>query len=376
MHVRAKHTHIELVINTSSVDGVLEQTENLLPRWRLSPAGIDEATEDLFSCLEITVGEFVVLDPTLRYELTSLLNEGMEPRKKEHQGQFGLILRLARSRNYLLEGSLQVVANTRRSLIGDFQTGLEQNGGELDMRLRSQPKSELLLRLEHLELLLEDREPRSDQVEVLEADPLSLNGSLLDGFNSSLVSTTTHSDFVESVSADSSFSELLKFCTRIRSRRDDKEDGVSASGLIGVQVLEGERSWLNVLVTKGFLDEEGHSGLKSVRSQHLNQQATLEGSKIVYDLAGEFLFRGLGLSEASPDVVVIKGKSRHDLAESVAVHAEHLNSIDRSPLGQLHSGIRAGTDASREELPLILLEHLRVDSLDEVHRVSQSISLE
>jgi len=155
----------------------------------------------------------------------------------------------------LLEGSLQVVANTRRSLIGNLQTGLEQDGGELYMGLGSQPKSKLLLRLEHLKLLLKDREPRSDQVKVLKADPLSLNGSLLDGFNSSLVSATTHSDFMESISADSSFSELLELSTRIRSRRDDKEHRVSASSLIGVEVLKSERRWLNVLVAKGLLDE-------------------------------------------------------------------------------------------------------------------------
>lgn len=108
----------------------------------------------------------------------------------------------------------------------------------------------------------------------------------------------------------------------------------------------------------------------------MNEEASLERSKVLSDLAWELLFRGLGLSKGSPDVIVIKGKRRHDLAEGVAVHAKHLNSIDRSPLRQLHSGVRASTDASLEELPLILLEHLGVDSLDEVHRVSQSISLE
>lgn len=51
LHVRAQDTHIELIINTSSIDSVLKETKDLLPGWGLSPLGIDKATEDLLSSL-------------------------------------------------------------------------------------------------------------------------------------------------------------------------------------------------------------------------------------------------------------------------------------------------------------------------------------
>jgi hypothetical protein len=50
----------------------------------LSSLGVNKTTEDLLSSFEITIGELVVLDPTLRDELTSLLDESMEPGKQKH----------------------------------------------------------------------------------------------------------------------------------------------------------------------------------------------------------------------------------------------------------------------------------------------------
>jgi hypothetical protein len=130
------------------------------------------------------------------------------------------------------------------------------------------------------------------------------------------------------------------------------------------------------LVTESFLDEESHCGLKSVRSEYLNQKATLEGRKVVHHLRGEFLLRSLGLPKLSPYVVAVKGESRNELAESVAVHAKHLSSVNGCPLRQPHVGVRACADTSREELPFVLLEHFKVHSLDEMHTVCKSISLE
>jgi len=207
-----------LVVHTSSIDGILEEPEDLLPGWNLSSLGVDEAAENLLSSFQISIGELVVLDPTLRNELASLLDQSVEPREQEHQRQLVLVLRRGRGRNHLLEGSLQVIADTRGSLVSNLQTGLEQNGGELNVRLRSQPESELFVRLEHLEFFLEHRKPRRNQVKVLETDPFSFKSRLLDGLDRRLVGATTHSNFVESVSADSGFSELLQFSTRIRSR--------------------------------------------------------------------------------------------------------------------------------------------------------------
>jgi len=107
-------------------------------------------------------------------------------------------------------------------------------------------------------------------MKVLKADPFTLESCLFDRFNSSLVGTTAHSDLMESISAYGGLSKLLQFCTRVRSRRDDKEYGVGTSSLAGVQVLECERSRLDVLITESLFNEQGHSGLKSIRSEYLD----------------------------------------------------------------------------------------------------------
>lgn len=59
-------------------------------------------------------------------------------------------------------------------------------------------------------------------MKILKTDPFTFESCLFDGFNRSLVGTTTHSDLMEPISADGSFSEFLQFCTGIGSRRDDE----------------------------------------------------------------------------------------------------------------------------------------------------------
>lgn len=84
------------------------------------------------------------------------------------------------------------------------------------MRLRCQPESESLVRLQHLELLLKDREPGSDEMKVLEADPLALLGGLLDLLNCNLILATTHGNSMEASSSNNLVSKFLKLSTWIR----------------------------------------------------------------------------------------------------------------------------------------------------------------
>ena len=85
------------------------------------------------------------------------------------------------------------------------------------MRLRCQPKSESLVWLQHFELFFEDWEPGSDEMKVLEADPLTLLGGLLDLLNGNLILTTTHGNSMETSSSNNLVSEFLKLSTWIRS---------------------------------------------------------------------------------------------------------------------------------------------------------------
>ena len=92
------------------------------------------------------------------------------------------------------------------------------------MRLRCQPESESLVWLQHLELLLKDWEPGSDEMKVLEADPLTLLGGLLDLLNGNLILATAHGDCMEASSSNYLVSEFFKLSTWIRSSRYDEQD--------------------------------------------------------------------------------------------------------------------------------------------------------
>ena len=77
------------------------------------------------------------------------------------------------------------------------------------MRLRSQPNSESLVWLQHLEFFFEDWEPGSDKMKVLEADPLTLLGGLLDLLNGNLILTPTHGNSMETSSSNNLVSKFL-----------------------------------------------------------------------------------------------------------------------------------------------------------------------
>jgi hypothetical protein len=122
MHVGPQYSQIIFIVNSASINCILKDTINFLP---LNTSGISvilEVQDDSFSCFEITIREFVVFGPALRDISSSFLNESVEPRKDEEKlglGQFQfLVLRWC----HILECTHQVVADTWRSLIGDFQT--------------------------------------------------------------------------------------------------------------------------------------------------------------------------------------------------------------------------------------------------------------
>jgi hypothetical protein len=122
MHVGPQYSQIVFIVNSASINCILKDTINFLP---LNTSGISvilEVQDDSFSCFEITIREFVVFCPALWDIGSSFLYESVEPRKDEEKlslGQFQfLVLRWC----HILECAHQVVADTWRSLIGDFQT--------------------------------------------------------------------------------------------------------------------------------------------------------------------------------------------------------------------------------------------------------------
>jgi hypothetical protein len=122
MHVGSQYSQIVFIVNSSSVNGILKDTINLLPLDTSSITVVLEIEDYSLSCFEITIREFVVFGPALRDISSSFLYESVEPRKDEEKlslGQFQfLVLRWC----HILESTHQVVADTWRSFIGDFQT--------------------------------------------------------------------------------------------------------------------------------------------------------------------------------------------------------------------------------------------------------------
>lgn len=158
LDVSTENSQVVGVVDTSTVNGILKDTINLLPLKVATLALLDDVEERQLACLDVTEGELVVLAPALRNVLASLLDESMEPREDEQKlrHHWHLLLNFLRWSN-VLEGSHQVVLDTRRSLVGDLETRLQQDGWELGVRLGGKPEAEAFVWRQRLQLLLERR---------------------------------------------------------------------------------------------------------------------------------------------------------------------------------------------------------------------------
>jgi len=162
LHVGTENSHIVLIVDSTSIDGVLKDTVDLLPLDTSSLCLIKDVDKDALSSLEISIGELIVLDPTLWDVGPSLLNDGVEPGQDEQELHLVWLLTNSLLWSDILECPLQVVSHTWWCLVGDLQTRLEKDRWELGVWLTGKPKSEVLVWSQHLEFLLKDREPWCD----------------------------------------------------------------------------------------------------------------------------------------------------------------------------------------------------------------------
>ena len=142
IHVGSQDTHVEFVVDASSIDGIFEQAENLLPGRTTVLRLLQQSCEDHLSGLQVTIRELVVFDPALWDELATFLDQGVEPGEHEEDLHLRLVRVVISRRSHILERSLQVVPHSRWRLIGDLLTALEQDGRELDVGLTRQPEAE------------------------------------------------------------------------------------------------------------------------------------------------------------------------------------------------------------------------------------------
>ena len=97
--------------------------------------------DDVEARLEVSVSILVGLDPALRDISSSLLHDGVEPGEGEDRlALSGAAAAAEGVRSPRVEGPLQVPLDAGRGLVGHLKARLAEDGGELGVRLRRQPK--------------------------------------------------------------------------------------------------------------------------------------------------------------------------------------------------------------------------------------------
>jgi len=92
LHVSSKDSQIEIIIDPSTINGILEYSVNLLPLRSASLGLFMDSRQGQLSSLQISETKFIVLTPALWNILSSFLYQSMEPRKYKQQLLMGLVL--------------------------------------------------------------------------------------------------------------------------------------------------------------------------------------------------------------------------------------------------------------------------------------------
>jgi len=169
-----------------------------------------------------------------------------------------------------------------------------------------EPETEFLVRIQHLELLLEHGKPRCNQMQILKANPFTLLCSWFDGFNRDFVLATTHSKFVITGSSYHLFRIFLQFCRRVRPWRYDEQNWLIGKWFTFVETWEREWSSFHYLISESFLDKLIHARFETVRSENLNENATLERRHTIKNLLGEFELWLRRIRKLGPHLFIIK----------------------------------------------------------------------
>ena len=95
------------------------------------------------------------------------------------------------------QGSQHVLLHSRRSFICHLQRCLQEDGWEFGMSFSGEPTPEVLMRLQILEFLLQQRYPADDQMQILQADPITSPGCLMQEPDSIIILPTSHGQLME-----------------------------------------------------------------------------------------------------------------------------------------------------------------------------------
>lgn len=90
------------------------------------------------------------------------------------------------------------------------------------MRLTGKPESELFVWSKQFQLFFKTWKPRRDQMQVLEAYPLTFLSRTPYKLYSNLILATTHGELVEALPADHGLGKVLKLATWIGTWSDNE----------------------------------------------------------------------------------------------------------------------------------------------------------
>ena len=218
LDIRSENSNIELVVDPSSINGIFQNTEDLLPlSCSTFGLGVDCRQGELAG-FEIAEGELIVLAPSLRNVFSTFLNQSVEPGQNKQELSVLDVLRWG----HIIECSLQIVSNSRRGLVCNLQARLEQNRREFSMRLTGKPESELFVWSKQFQLFFKTWKPRRDQMQVLEAYPLTFLSRTPYKLDSNLILATTHGELVEGLPSDHGLGKVRKLATWIGTWSDDE----------------------------------------------------------------------------------------------------------------------------------------------------------
>jgi hypothetical protein len=256
---------------------------------------------------QITIVERIELGPALGAELSATEDERVEHDQAENESLELVVLVLLSllvvSVIELADGATKVSLEILRSLVRNLD-GVLQDGLRDDFHVRETRRlgrdeaSEVLMAViidGDFEGALEFSHPLSHEMDVLDHEPVTLLGSVLESIHGNRLLTLSHRNVGEGL-VKGSLAILLADALDIRGgvhTREEHEEGWGLDRHLVVDNLHGERWLLNELDAEGLRHILGKSTGKTVRSKGSEEKDSVEEADILEalrELGGLSLF--------------------------------------------------------------------------------------
>eukprot|EP00966_Prymnesium_polylepis_P072003 1672283-Prymnesium_polylepis.1 len=279
-----------------------------------------------------------------------------------------------------LVGALQVLLQPGRRLEGDLERLLQDDRREGRVLLSGQPQTEALGGRERAQLLLELRHPVHDEVQVLEAEPRARLGRLAQQRERGRRLLPAHRELLVPAGHHAR-GVVLELLRRVGADGRDQQDGARRRRVLLEDVLQRRRERRERRDAERLRRERDQRRLQPVGAERLQQQDALEGRVVVrqarreLDLApvGRRPLHPLRVGEGQLHQVGQRLRERREGGAAVGVRPRRHH---RAAAAHAAAGAHQRERLAGEDGPLLVAEELRVEQVDQVHRVRQPVELE